>query len=377
MRTLLFILTSLLIGLTPAAVAQGFDGTWNSDFGTVRLWEEYKGSGKQNVVYGTFGQNGFITGRSNGKTLRGVFVHADPNTGKIDASHADSFGTFEWNMTSDYKRFNGPKRTGKSLPNGSRISWAGRFASTKPPAFDRKKLRRYSALYLIEAGNTLNKWMQAVGTLDGAGYTRITSDMLGEFEIYSAGSLSSSDRAAVSAFRSRNPGLPNTCYFYGGNEAGLRCDLRIRPGKTVSTLAGSKVVGEDGYPVKRTLYLDATKCISGTVRVEQYYLVCDYAGWGGSYAKTCDKLELQGHVAKARAKLVSYCKGPVERIGLSLESKTLFNKSGKKVVYFKAPHANEHASAADRYYKSELDLDHYRCPGKKLWNNNGYLNCSK
>lgn len=60
-----------------------------------------------------------------------------------------------------------------------------------------------------------------------------------------------------------------------------------------------------------------------------------------------------------------------------MEYRTLFNKLGKNVVYYKYPDASEHASASDRYCKSELDPDKYNCPSKKLWNNNGYLNCSK
>lgn len=378
MRSLFFVLTAFFASVLPAAMAQGFQGTWYSKEGTISLWEEYKGSGKQNQVYGTFGKNGYIVGRSNGKTLRGVYAYANQATGKIIKNNGDSFGTFEWNLTSDFKQFNGPKRTGKALPNGSPDSWSGRFVSTQPPKFDRSKLRRYSAGFLIEVGPAVNKWMNAVSTLDGAGYLKKPDDMLGDFKISVVGALSAEEQAAVNAFVNRNRGLKGyNCYFYKSDESGLRCEIPASAGKTISTFAGGKIVGTDGYDVPKTDYLDATQCVPGTVRVDGYFLVCDYAGWSGSYAQTCDKLELQGAARRRDSRLVSYCEGPEQRIGLSMDYRTLFNKLGKNVVYYKYPDASQHASASDRYYKSELDPDKYDCPSKKLWNNNGYLNCSK
>lgn len=375
-----FVLTLILC---PLAMAQGFQGSWNTSFGKIDLYEDYQGTGKQNAVYGTYADRGFIYGRSNGKTLRGIFVYADRTSGDIDKSRSQYIGTFEWNLTADFSKFNGPWSWGKVIPNGAGNSWTGNRTTDAAPNFDQTFYRRNSVRYGLEAGTQINNWMNAVSSLAGAGYFK--DGTFGDFSIsvvsgdpFGNPNLSAGERRAVDGFKRKNPGLPDDCFFRNGDYSDLTCDLVGPAPPTVKDAVGMELIVDDtGYPYKRRVYLDATKCLPGTVRVEKAFLVCDYSGMSGSYSQSCDPIQIEAVTAiGGEIRLVTYCSGPRHRLFPGDEREQLFHEHGKRVTYFKYPQGLEHAGASDRNYKNELSPS-YNCPSKRLWNNKGHINCSK
>lgn len=372
-----------LLGLSPVTLAQGFEGYWKTGFGDVHLYEDYEGTGRENIVYGTYGERGFIVGKSNGQTLRGVFVYADQTTGRIDTDRARNFGTFEWNLTADFKRFNGPWTWGKEVPNGSGQGWSGTLESEDLPQIDRSKLRKWSFWYALQAGKTVNAWMRAVRDLDGAGYVDPDSFGLGDFDIsvVSGGegappTLSRAEQDATAKVKRANPGLYETCWIVNVEASTLRCDLR-QPLFTVKGVAGMEtVLSSDAYPDDKRLLLDLRNCLPGTAKVDGFYLVCESSAYSGSFTQSCDPLRIEAGSSSFEYRFVSYCDGPSHRLPRGFEQQTLFNEKGKTVTYYRYPTLVEHASSDDRPYKSALS-DAYDCASKRLWNNNGYLNSSR
>lgn len=383
LKLVLFTFAACLFAST--GLAQGFQGTWNTSFGEVRLFEEYAGNGTQNTVYGTYADRGFILARSNGQTLRGVFIYADQSTGEIDTGRSQFIGTFEWNMTADYQRFNGPWDWGTTIPNGSGQGWTGTYVSDDTPTVDRTRMRRWSFTYALEAGNTINDWMRAVGDLQGAGYSDPNvdlSDALGDFEIsvVSGGNggpprLNAEQRTATERVRQDNPGLHDDCWIIDVAEPLLRCDLQLPAISATDRLGLQRDIGLEEYPYSKTVYLPMENCLPGSARVEGYYLVCTSLSYYGSYSDSCDAIEIEAQTDIDALTVVTYCSGPRHRLSLGWDSETLFNELGKLVVFYRFPDLLEHSSSEDRPYKSTLHED-YECPTYRLWNNDGLINCS-
>ena len=357
MNLKLAFLTLLACLFAPFSFAQGFHGTWETSFGEIQLFEEYAGSGKENSVYGTYADRGFILAKSNGKTLRGVFLYADQENGEVNKARDQYIGTFEWNLTSDFSKFNGPWQWGTKLPYGSGRGWTGDRVSDATPTLDRSKLRRWSFNFALEAGNDINAWMRAVKDLQGAGYpdpNADPTDYIGSFEISVVSSRDNPDkmprapamnpekRAATAALRRANPTLHDDCWVIDISGSRLRCDL-LPPPNAVDGIAGmTRSIDDSNYPLYKSVHLDFDKCLDGSIRIDGYYLICKSKSYYGSYSNSCDGMEIEAQT-DGKFVVVSYCDGPDYRLPVLREWQLLFNEKGKTVYYYKYPTAFEHS----------------------------------
>lgn len=90
----------------------GFTGTWNTDYGTLKLYKV------KSYVVGDYADRGVILGKLRGRCLAGVFTNGD------------RFGNFRFRLMPGERRFNGQWGwTGKSLGQ----NWQGRKTGNAAP----------------------------------------------------------------------------------------------------------------------------------------------------------------------------------------------------------------------------------------------------
>lgn len=334
-----------LSAMAPGAVADGFHGVWQSDFGELRIRQA--GNAAKASFCGEYGTTGYVTGYTNGTYARGIFVHADQSTGKLD-NKARNTGTFAWHMTKTGE-FAGSWRWGDQPVQQGDGAWTGvqKSAST-PDGVNWSKAGSHCLSYMLQAPAGLKAWIEAV---ELSPRSEPQPELKPEPEEPKPDPIPSHVDTA---------GMTN-CAMGLTNPDILWCDVEYsyvdRPLQRAQT--GVERVG-----------LDLSECQPGSVEATGTMaggLRCRPIGVTGSYSRSCDPMYIWSTPASkatksnARNRYFTRCDGPK----LRGSSETLVETSNRDVRYVQGggrPYRNEYAVSA--------------CPTKRFWNENGYLRCS-
>lgn len=361
----------LAFGLTASlsvADAEGtLQGTWNTSFGEVEIFEEYDGQGKANRFYGTYADKGFVYGHNNGTTAHGIFVYANQTTGQ--RTDAAKFGTFYWNQNQPGDKFTGQWSWGKVAPTGG--AWQGTRVSSDTPSFDTGKLRRWSASYVIEAGPQLNSWMQSVKNLPNAGFAKPAIKM--------PSSSATRQQALVPTHQQSAPDPQPAAAQRGPQDEALdryRRDFDLSQFNEASCYVPSDMLDwmtckpKGSGQVNDRWYMPVAYCSPGTLEPVTFSGVAQQAKCkaqtSGSFANSCEPMEMFSNEWGVKApELRTFCDGP--KIRTAGFDKDIASTKSTKIVYvgFGAPNG--------RQYLNLLDWDW--CPSMKFWNSGGHIQC--
>ena len=358
MRQFLFAIAASVAGLFghSAFAESSLTGSWNTSFGKIEIFEEYAGSGKANRFYGTYANNGFVYGHNNGTTARGIFVYADQTTGQ--RTDAAKFGTFYWNQNQPGDKFTGQWSWGKNAPTGG--TWQGTRTSSDTPSFDKSKLRRWSANYVIEAGAQLNNWMQSVQNLPNAGFAKPTINTAPDSMQTRQTGLRQSAPPADRAPREPSPEEVELAQIMKDFDLRPFEHCLVPPGMSGWLTCGSRQSsGRWLMPI--------SLCNAGTLTPYGAQANC-LAKVEGSYSRSCTDMTLQSahtdystNIARVPPRLTAFCSGP--KTGVFSNGDVLSRTNSTRV------------SIANGYYKNEVNHDW--CPSMRFWNEGGYLRCSR
>ncbi|MEM7060062.1 MAG: FG-GAP-like repeat-containing protein [Pseudomonadota bacterium] len=162
MPRLISFLGQIIAGMLICCTAQAatLEGTWNSTFGELRIIEDRKVSGGRTFFYGYYAKVGFVTGYRKGRVARGVFVHANQQSGKL-ADKSRNLGLFEWTLDHVSSTWEGNWTWGGAVPKSTSQGWNASRAGLKAPSIERR-LRTSAVGYLFASGSDSVKWINAV-----------------------------------------------------------------------------------------------------------------------------------------------------------------------------------------------------------------------
>lgn len=334
----------------PAAYSGDFNGVWNTDFGQVRI-QERAGS-----FCGEYGTTGFVAGYTNGTFARGIFVHADQNTGALD-NKPDNRGLFQW-VQSENGRFAGNWLWGLQVKFSGSDPWNGQLTSgTRPDGAQWRRNAGFCLSYLTGVPQAAMDWMRAardIPTADTSGSVSVpTPEPAPAPE--PVGSTPVPAHVDLGGANIRN------CHMSRNNRDILLCETRTTSGGAWTRYA-----------------LDLSLCQSGTVaRVATYddypRLEC-HAQVSGSYIRSCDPMRIfetyvgrNEEPARVDMRYETHCAGPnLNMVGSREDGKQLYHSQTRGVYYDRR--------GGDRRYQNVYLAD--ACPSRSFWNENGTLRCS-
>jgi hypothetical protein len=337
--------TLILFGtiFTVSGYAGDYNGTWQTDFGDVRV-QERSGS-----FCGEYGDTGFVAGYTNGTFARGVFVHADQNSGELVEKRFNR-GLFQWVQSSDSK-FNGIWLWDTDVKFSNSEPWNGtRKSKTRPTGSNWGRYNGFCLGYLTKLPKDAVSWMRAVH--DIAPYP----DAPGSNSSSNSGSNSNStpEKSIPSHVNVASLQQVSECHISRNNDNLLVCS------------------GNGWRKV-----LDLSLCSRGTVAMQPVTkggllsLSC-HAQVSGSFIQSCDPMMIFGakssaHPSQTDLSYSTRCEGPkLNMVGSGDGSKVLVNSNARYVRYERLGgerrYVNEYATSA--------------CRSASFWNENGNLRCA-
>lgn len=340
-----FLAALILFGTiyTVSAQADDYNGTWQTTFGDVRV-QERSGS-----FCGEYGETGFVAGYTNGTFARGVFVHADQNTGKLKEKTYNR-GLFQWFQSKDGE-FNGIWRWGTDVKFSKSEPWNGtRKSKARPSGSNWGRYNGFCLSYLTNVPSDAISWMRAVHGIA----PKPASPLESSSSNTSSNSNTTSTKPVPSHVNVGSMDRVKECHISRNNDNLLVCS-------------------NDSW--RRVI--DLSLCSKGTASMQQLtkggllVLAC-HAQVSGSFIQSCDPMMIVGtkssaHPSQADLKYSTKCRGPkLNVVGSGNGSKTLVNSNARYVRYDRLGgerrYINEYATSA--------------CRSASFWNENGYLRCS-
>lgn len=345
------LILSAIIGFAapaPLALADGFNGTWSSDFGELRIRQA--GDSAKSTFCGEYGDVGFVAGYTNGTHARGVFVHADQTSGDL-ANKANNKGTFAWTRSTG-GQFTGQWRWGTQPVLASDDGWAGTNESDAlPDGVNWRRAGGHCLGYILQASDSLKAWMEGVESLPRIEKKEEPAPQPEPAPEPQAPPVPS--HVDTSGMRNCAMGLTNPDILWCDVDYSYATGI-ARPARTESQRVG----------------LDLSECQPGSVEATGTMaggLRCRPIGVTGSYTRSCDPMYIWSTPASeatksdARNRYFTSCDGPKMRGA----AEQLVETSNRDVLYVRADNRN---------YRNEYAVA--ACPSKRFWNENGYLRCS-
>jgi hypothetical protein len=326
-----------------AAQADDFDGVWDTSFGEVRIQE------RAGAFCGEYGTVGFVAGYTNGVFARGVFVHADQDTGTLD-NKRNNRGIFQWVQSTD-GAFNGQWLWGTQVRMSQAQPWNGqRSSETRPSGSQWRRNAGHCLGYLSNLPDAAHDWM------------RVARDMERPSSPAPAPTPQPPTPEPQPEPQPSGPPIPShvdtssfsDCEMSAANDNILVCTMPT------------------GRRERRAL--DLSLCEVGSVGLAPWTssISCAARDVAGSYSRSCDRMivfsSAVGDAAPRTTRnfYATECAGPSMRMVGEGPSRVLVDTDSRQVFYMR--------QRGDRRYRNFYRAN--ACESRRFWNENGYLRCS-
>ena len=364
--------------LLNTAHASTYQGTWKTGFGTVDIQQ------RSGAFCGTYKSQGFVAGYTNGVFARGVFVHADQNTGKLD-NKASNQGLFQWVKKED-GRFDGIWRWGTAVNMSSTKDWNGsRSKDRKPSGSQWRKYNGYCLGYIAQLPKDAKDWIEAAKRIDSSAIIASFSATNGSNDNATRPPARDNQNSQNNQYDRRTANLPRVrttsgqqirnCRMGDKYANALYCEIRAK-----STHSWVDQAIDTRYCKPNSIFLPP----------DSYRIHCE-AEVTGSFAHSCEvmhvrTLHLEGHSSNRgknpadKMRYMTFCEGPkLQSVGKK-DITTLTHTSTRETSYLKRPHKSYDTDVfgnipRNRYYSNKWNVT--TCESARFWNEGGYLRCSE